>query len=87
MSAWLGSISDNYKYDLILADPPFFKDDIHVVVKNVYENKLLLDNGKMLVERSIQTKKADEESFGFEAFKRLGDSLIYLFENGEASKF
>lgn len=74
-------IVEHDKYDLILADPPFFKDDIHIVVENIYEKKFLTEDGIMLVERSIQTKKADEEAFGFEAFKRMGDSLIYLFES------
>ena len=79
-------MTDNIRYDLIIADPPFFKDDIHIVVRNVMERKLLTDDGIMLVERSIQTRSKDEESFGFEAFKRLGDSLIYLFENRSAEK-
>ena len=74
-------ITDHDNYDLILADPPFFKDDIHLVVKNIFENKFLTDDGIMLVERSIQTKSEDEDAFGSEAFKRMGDSLIYLFEN------
>jgi 16S rRNA (guanine966-N2)-methyltransferase len=74
-------ITDHKKYDLILADPPFFKDDIHIVVKNILEKNFLTKDGIMLVERSIQTKKEDEEAFGKEAFKRLGDSLIYLFES------
>ena len=74
-------ITDHDNYDLILADPPFFKDDIHLVVKNIFENKFLTDDGIMLVERAIQTKSEDEDAFGSEAFKRMGDSLIYLFEN------
>jgi 16S rRNA (guanine966-N2)-methyltransferase len=74
-------ISEHDKYDLILADPPFFKDDIHVVVKNILERKFLQTNGILLVERSIQTQKKDEEAFSIKPFKRLGDSLIYLFQN------
>jgi len=67
------------KYDLIIADPPFFKNDIHTVVRNILENKFLKENGIMIVERSIQTKKEDQEAFNLEPFKRLGDSLIYQF--------
>lgn len=73
-------IADHQQYDLILADPPFFKNDIHTVVKNILEKEFLCDNGIILIERSIQTKKEDEEAFGKEAFRRLGDSLIYIFE-------
>lgn len=76
-------ITDHDNYNLILADPPFFKDDIHLVVKNILENNFLTEEGILLVERSIQTKKEDEAAFAKEAFKRLGDSLIYLLEYSE----
>ncbi|GAB4133700.1 MAG: 16S rRNA (guanine(966)-N(2))-methyltransferase RsmD [Ignavibacteriales bacterium] len=68
------------KYDLILADPPFFKDDIHNVFKNLIANNFLSEIGTVIIERSIQTRQKDEAEFGIKAFKRLGDSLIYLFE-------
>ncbi len=73
-------MTDHEKYDLILADPPFFKNDIHQVVKNILEKDFLNEDGLLLVERSIQTKKEDEEAFKIEPFKRLGDSLIYQFK-------
>ena len=66
-------------YDLILADPPFFKFDIYPVVKNLVERDYLKENGVLLVERSVQTKNEDVENFGIEPFKRLGDSLLYQF--------
>ncbi|MEG8946588.1 16S rRNA (guanine(966)-N(2))-methyltransferase RsmD [Rosettibacter firmus] len=69
------------KYDLILADPPFFKNDIHMVVRNIIERNYLIENGIMIVERSVQTKSEDTENFKCEPFKKIGDSLIYLFEN------
>jgi 16S rRNA (guanine966-N2)-methyltransferase len=72
-------MSEHSKYDLILADPPFFKDDIYLVIKNILLNDFLNEEGIILVERSIQTQKEDQENFGHEPFKRLGDSLIYLF--------
>lgn len=67
------------KYDLIIADPPFFKDDIHTVVKNILQKKFLSEIGILLIERSIQTEEKDIEAFGFGPVKRLGDSLIYVF--------
>ncbi|PKL83863.1 MAG: 16S rRNA (guanine(966)-N(2))-methyltransferase RsmD [Ignavibacteriae bacterium HGW-Ignavibacteriae-3] len=73
-------LADHGQYDLILADPPFFKDDIHSAVKNILDREFLSPDGIALVERSVQTKKKDEEAFGKEAFRRLGDSLIYLFK-------
>ena len=72
-------MADHDKYDLMLADPPFFKNDIHLVVKNIFENGLLNKDGLLIVERSIQTKNEDVEAFKIEPFKRLGDSLIYQF--------
>ncbi|MFA5806193.1 MAG: 16S rRNA (guanine(966)-N(2))-methyltransferase RsmD [Melioribacteraceae bacterium] len=71
--------TDHEKYDLILADPPFFKNEIHLVVKNILEKKFLNDDGLIIVERSVQTKKEDREAFNIEPFKRLGDSLFYQF--------
>lgn len=73
-------MTEHERYDLILADPPFFKDDIHQVVKNILEKNFLTEDGLLLVERSIQTKKVDQEAFNLEPFKRLGDSLIYQFK-------
>lgn len=67
------------KYGLILADPPFFKFDIHKVVENIFSNNLLDKDGLIIVERSIQTQKEDEENFKCQAFKKIGDSLIYQF--------
>lgn len=73
------SIKEHSQYDLIIADPPFFKDDIYKVVDNLKENNFLVKNGILLIERSIQTKKEDVENFKQEPFKKLGDSLIYEF--------
>lgn len=67
-------------YDLILADPPFFKDDIHEVVRNLLDRSFLNETGILLVERSIQTEEKDKEAFGKEPVKKLGDSLIYVFK-------
>ena len=72
-------MNDHIQYDLILADPPFFKWDIYRVVSNLINNKYLSEGGILLIERSIQTKKEDIASFGIEPFKKLGDSLIYEF--------
>ena len=72
-------ISEHDKYDLILADPPFFKDDVHSLVDNLIERNYLNENGMMIIERSIQTREKDIEHFKLEPFKRIGDSLIYLF--------
>ncbi len=76
----LSRLSNHKQYHLILADPPFFKDDIHDVVRNLIANSFLYDEGMIIVERSIQTKEKDVEQFGTEPFKRIGDTLLYKFE-------
>jgi 16S rRNA (guanine966-N2)-methyltransferase len=73
------SLAEHCQYDLIIADPPFFKDDIHIVVDNLIKNNFLSPNGHLLIERSIQTKIKDIDKFKIEPFKKLGDSLIYEF--------
>ena len=57
-------------YDLIIADPPFFKDDIYRVVENLINNKYFADNGFMIIERSIQTKGKDIENLKTEPFNK-----------------
>ena len=68
-------------FDLILADPPFFKDDIYEVIKNILTNNFLNKNGFMIVERSIQTKEKDIENFNIEPFKVIGDACLYEIRN------
>ena len=67
-------------YDLILADPPFFKNDIYRVINNIRTNNFLSKDGLLLIERSIQTREEDVSSFGIEPAKKLGDSLIYIYD-------
>jgi 16S rRNA (guanine966-N2)-methyltransferase len=67
----------NQDYDLIFADPPFFKDDIYRVVENLINNKYLADKGFMIIERSIQTKGKDIEKLKILPFKIIGDSCLY----------
>lgn len=67
------------QFDLIIADPPFFRDDVYLVFRNIFERDLLKDDGLLIIERSIQTEKEDEKAFGAKHIRRLGDSLIYQF--------
>ena len=79
MSCLKFASTSEMKYDLIIADPPFFKDDIHKVVEKIIENKLVNPGGRLIIERSIQTEQKDIENFKIEPFKKLGDSLIYEY--------
>jgi 16S rRNA (guanine966-N2)-methyltransferase len=68
------------QYDLIIADPPFFKYDIYDVVKNIKQNSYLNKDAFMIIERSIQTRESDISEFGLEPFKVIGDACIYQIE-------
>lgn len=68
---------ENQDYDLIIADPPFFKDDIYKVVENLVNNKYFAVDGFMIIERSVQTKGKDIENFKVEPFKKIGGSCLY----------
>jgi 16S rRNA (guanine966-N2)-methyltransferase len=65
------------QYDLIIADPPFFKEDIYEVVKNIKSNNYLKEEGMIVIERSIQTKTTDILNFGVGPFKIIGDACLY----------
>jgi 16S rRNA (guanine966-N2)-methyltransferase len=67
----------NDSYDLVLADPPFFKDDVYQVVQNIIANKYLSKNSLLVVERSIQTKEKDIRNFDTTPFKIIGDTCLY----------
>ena len=71
------TMKNNIEYDLILADPPFFKDDIYNVVANVLTNGYIRSKSVMIIERSIQTKQKDIENFKIEPFKIIGDACLY----------
>ncbi len=71
------SLSNHSSYDMILADPPFFKEDIYKVVENILTNGFLNDGSAVFIERSIQTKSTDTENFKCEPFKIVGDACLY----------
>ena len=70
-------MEEHKKYDLIFADPPFFKDDIYEVADNILNKNFLLENGMTIIQRSIQTKEKDKLHFEVEPFKIIGDSCLY----------
>jgi 16S rRNA (guanine966-N2)-methyltransferase len=71
------------KYNLILADPPFFKDDVYKVIKNILNNGFLEDEDSIIfIERSIQTREKDTANFETEPFKIIGDACLYEIRKG-----
>jgi 16S rRNA (guanine966-N2)-methyltransferase len=79
MKAVTFSATTSTKFDIILADPPFFQDDIYEVTKNILKKEILKPGGIMIIERSIQTLKEDVENLGLEPFRRIGDTCLYQF--------
>jgi 16S rRNA (guanine966-N2)-methyltransferase len=65
------------QYDLIFADPPFFKDDIYNVVENLLANGYFHKQTLMIIERSIKTKQKDAVNFKTQPFKIIGDACLY----------
>ena len=74
-------LEEHKKYDLIFADPPFFKDDIYEVTENLQANKFSIDDGLIIIQRSIQTRGKDKLHFEVEPFKIIGDSCLYEITN------
>jgi 16S rRNA (guanine966-N2)-methyltransferase len=68
-------------YNLILADPPFFKDDIYEVSGNIMSNNFLAAGGLMVIERSVQTREKDILNFKAVPFKIIGDACLYEVKN------
>lgn len=72
-------LAQHQSYDLILADPPFFKYDVYDVFTNIIDNGFVKPGGMVIIERSIQTLDKDISNFKTEPFKRIGDSCIFKF--------
>lgn len=72
-------LNTSQKFDLIIADPPFFEYDIYDVVRIIKEKEILSESGMMIIERSTQTAERDLQNFAFEPFKKIGDTLLYKF--------
>jgi len=72
-------LAKHEQYDLILADPPFYKYDVYDVFVNLVKNEFVKKGGLIIIERSIQTLDKDIENFKTEPFKRIGDSCIFKF--------
>lgn len=68
------------KYDVIFADPPYELafDDFNALPKLVFEKKLLLEDGLLIVEHSPQTNLSTLENF--RESRKYGSSVFSFFE-------
>ena len=69
------------KYDLIFADPPYDLIEIPDIHKFVFENKLLNENGLLIIEHGPKTKL--EDLAGFTQQRKYGNVNFSFFENSE----
>ena len=51
------------------------------MVENLLVNNFLAEDGKIIVQRSIQTRVKDKLNFEVEPFKIIGDSCLYEITN------
>jgi len=72
---------DKTKYDIIFADPPYdFKEDLFLKLPDlVFKNRLLKEEGILIVEHSPQTSL--EEHAHFREKRKYGSSIFSFFEN------
>lgn len=68
-------------YDLIFADPPYAMadEDFHQLVALIFDNKLLKEDGLLIVEHSKQTKL--EQLNNFNRSRKYGGNVFSFFSN------
>ena len=69
------------KFDVIFADPPynFENEQFERIVKLVFKNKLLNDDGVLIIEHSKHTKLSDHEQLSFS--KKYGGNMFSFLKN------
>lgn len=69
--------SGNKKYDLIFADPPYDLGNIAEIHQLVFENKLLKENGWLIIEHGHKTKL--ENLLNFSEHRKYGNVNFSFF--------
>lgn len=69
--------SQNVKYDLIFADPPYDLENMEEIHKLVFENKLLKENGLLIIEHGPKTKL--ENLLNFSEHRKYGNVNFSFF--------
>jgi len=72
--------SSDEKYDIIFADPPYDFEEIKLqnIIDLIFENKILHDDGVLIIEHSSQTDLS--KSDGFRQSKKYGGNMFSFFE-------
>ena len=70
------------KFDLILMDPPFHYPPLNELLESIFHNKILNDNGILVVEHEISNPvNSDTDLFEIIKQKKTGRSLISFIVN------
>ena len=65
------------KFDLIFADPPYESEDHEELIKRIYENNMLKDDGYLVLEH--EKRKNFESVSGFEFQRSFGNVNFSIF--------
>jgi 16S rRNA (guanine966-N2)-methyltransferase len=71
----------NEKFDLIFMDPPYNKGLINSTIELIFQNKLLAEKGRIVVERSRNESLAEEWHDLVVYDKRYGDNVVTVLKN------
>ena len=71
----------NQKFDVIFADPPysFSNEQFQKIIDLIFDNKLLNENGILIIEHSKQTDLSQNSTFT--KAKKYGGNMFSFFEN------
>jgi 16S rRNA (guanine966-N2)-methyltransferase len=70
------------RFDLILMDPPFHYPPLNKLLLSIFENKVLHENGILVVEHEISNPvNSDTDLFGIIKQKKTGRSLLSFIVN------
>lgn len=75
--------TNNEKYDVILMDPPYKKEFGKKLLKEIDQNKMLKNNGIIVIEHSKNESLKNQNNFFKIKDKKYGDTKLTFFENRE----
>ena len=78
---------DTYgKYDIIFADPPYDFENLKLqnIIDLVFENKMLHDDGVLIIEHSSQTDLS--ECIGYRQSKKYGGNMFSFFDTSSPAE-
>lgn len=71
-------IDNNIKFDLIFLDPPYHKYYINDILKIIYENNLLNENGLIICE--LEEEKINFDKFEIYKEKKYGVKTVRIYK-------